>query len=116
MTGKLRIAVAGFQHETNTFAPMPTVWDNFVNTGSYPRYRLGHAMLEEVADQNWPISGFIGACGGDIEIVPLVYAGAEPGGHVEQAAFDRVVGNMIEGLAAAGHVDGLYLICKYGHR
>ena len=31
-----RIAVGGFQHETNTFAPQQATWDEFVRADAWP--------------------------------------------------------------------------------
>ena len=39
------IAVAGFQHETNTFAPLPTTMDLFERRGGWPELVRGRRCL-----------------------------------------------------------------------
>lgn len=103
-----RIAIAGFQHETNTFAPIPTRFEDFEQGGAWPGITEGAAVLEVFSGLNIPIGGFIGA-GRDFDLVPVLWAGAEPGGYVEAEAFDRIAGRICDGLARAGHLDGVYL-------
>src|SRR5712691_100757 len=40
----MRIAVGGFMHETNTFVPTPTTWDDFVRAGPWPTVTEGEAI------------------------------------------------------------------------
>lgn len=102
-----RIAVGGFQHETNTFAPMPTRWADFQEPGAWPAYTEGGALFE-LSGLNLPFAGFIDAAG-DCDLVPLLWTAAEPGGVVEQATFDRIAGRMVELIRAAGPLDAIYL-------
>lgn len=102
-----RVAVGGFQHETNTFAPIPTRWDDFQVPGGWPPF-TGGAPLLDMHGLNVPFSGFIGAAEA-WDLVPLLWCAAEPGGTVEQATFDRIAGRMVELLRAAGPVDAVYL-------
>ena len=103
-----RIAIAGFQHETNTFAPMPTRFEDFARGGAWPELITGRQVIEVFAGLNIPLGGFIGAAGG-FDLVPVLWAGAEPGGYVEQSGFDRIAGMICDGIAAAGDIDGVYL-------
>ncbi|MEM9148346.1 MAG: M81 family metallopeptidase [Pseudomonadota bacterium] len=103
-----RIATAGFQHETNTFAPMPTRLADFERGGAWPALLRGEAMLEAFDGTNIPTAGFLEARA-DATLVPLLWAAAEPGGFVAQAAFDAISGELLDRLQAAGQVDGLYL-------
>jgi len=103
-----RVAVAGFQHETNTFAPFPTDWLNFQQPGAWPPYAEGEKAAEQVRGLNVPLGGFVDAATG-MELVPLLYAAAEPGGVVTSTAFDRITETLCEGLAAAGDIDAVYL-------
>ena len=105
---KPRIAIAGFQHETNTFAPLPTLYENFARGGAWPALTSGADVIETFTGLNIPLGGFIGA-GEDFELVPVLWAGAEPGGYVGQSAFDRIAGMICEGIAEAGALDGVYL-------
>ena len=45
----MRIFVAGFHHETNTFAPSPADWAAFSAGAGYPPYVRGDAMLQQMA-------------------------------------------------------------------
>jgi len=101
-----RVAVAGFQHETNTFAPFPTTQDLFDRRGAWPELTRGAAILDRFAGLNIPLSGFIGAC--RHRMVPILWAGAEPGGYVTRDAFDRITGEIVDGIRAAAP-DAVYL-------
>lgn len=101
-----RIAVAGFQHETNTFAPFPTTMDLFERRGGWPELVRGEALFDRFRGLNIPLSGFMAACTHDM--VPLLWAGAEPGGYVDQTAFDQIVGEIVEGVRGTAP-DALYL-------
>ena len=103
-----RIAVGGFQHETNTFAPLPTRYENFVLGGGWPSLTEGAAILDRFAGLNLPVSGFLAAETG-FNLVPLLWAATEPGGLVTRDAFDRIAGALLDNLRRAGQVDGLYL-------
>ena len=105
-----RIAVAGFQHETNTFAHVPTAWADFEHPGAWPGYVEGDGVLAAAADMPFPMAGFVAAAAGQgFDLVPLLWCGAEPGGTVEQATFDRIANRICDRLADAGPVDGVYL-------
>jgi len=105
---KPRIAVAAFQHETNTFAPFPTGWENFQHPGAWPPYATGARAIEQARGLNVPLGGFVGAAG-DFDLLPILYTAAEPGGLVTRDAFDRITGVLCDGLAAATDLDGVYL-------
>ncbi|MEM7526211.1 MAG: M81 family metallopeptidase [Pseudomonadota bacterium] len=105
-----RIAVAGFQHETNTFAPMQAQWADFEAADSWPGLLTRAAVVAETRGMNLPIAGFVAAAEAEgVDLAPLLWCAAEPAAHVEDAVFERVLGMMLEGLATAGPVDGLYL-------
>ena len=105
-----RIAVATFQHETNTFAPSPATMRDFEAGGGWPGYCVGDRVLERVSGTNIPIAGFVD----EIvrlghEPVPLVFANATPSAQVDADAFERIMDDMLRMLAQAGPVDGVYL-------
>ena len=56
----MHILVAGFQHETNTFAPSKAGYDNFVRGEGFPAMVRGEAMLA-LRQVNIPAGGFINA-------------------------------------------------------
>lgn len=104
-----RIAIAGFQHETNTFSPAPTRYENFESGGAWPAMTRGADLFEVFHGLNIPLSGFIDAAKDDCELVPILWSNAEPGGYVAQDAFDRIAAMIACGLEEAGELDGLYL-------
>lgn len=101
-----RIAVAGFQHETNTFTPFPTTFDMFERRGGWPELTRGTDLVERFKGLNIPLSGFMYACAHDM--IPILWAGAEPGGYVDADAFDRITDEIVEGVRTA-NPDAVYL-------
>ena len=108
-----RIFVAGFQHETNTFAPSPADWAAFERGSSYPPYSRGAAMLELLAPGSLPAAGFIDAARErGWTLVPSVWAGATPSAPVTREAFERIADDLLHDLRtalAAGPLDGMLL-------
>ena len=101
-----RIAIAGFQHETNTFAPGETTLSHFVRQGAWPALTRGNEIFETFKGLNIPISGFIDNCQHKLE--PILWAMAEPGGYVTEDAFETISGEIVEGIASL-NPDGVYL-------
>jgi microcystin degradation protein MlrC len=105
-----RIAVGGFLHETNTFAPSKATYDMFVQGGGWPAMVEGEAMYASLHNVNVSASGFIDAAReAGWEIAPLVWAAATPSAHVTEDAYERIAVRMLELLKAAGPVDAVYL-------
>jgi len=106
----LRIAVGGFQHETNTFAPQRATWADFERADAWPGYVRGPALFDAVAGFNIPIAGAVETLRGlGHELVPLSWCSAPPSSYVDEDAYERVAAAMLEDLAAAEALDGLYL-------
>ena len=51
-----RIAVGGFQHETNTFAPLKANWADFERADAWPPFVRGPELIEAVEGFNIPIA------------------------------------------------------------
>jgi microcystin degradation protein MlrC len=51
-----RIAVGGFQHETNTFAPLKASWEDFERADVWPPFVRGPQLIEAVEGFNMPIA------------------------------------------------------------
>ena len=50
-----RVAIAGFQHETNTFSPTPATYDDFLRAGGWPGLSRGERIYDAVAGvKEWP--------------------------------------------------------------
>ncbi len=105
-----RIAVGGFQHETNTFAPSPADYAAFESGGGWPGLCAGHDILSAVAGANIPAAGAFEALhAAGHSTVGLVWAAASPSDRVTADAFERIAGGLVERLKAALPVDGVYL-------
>ncbi|MEX0337859.1 MAG: M81 family metallopeptidase [Arenibacterium sp.] len=107
----MRIAIAGFQHETNTFVSTPTRFEDFEQADSWPGLLSGEAVVAETRGMNLPIAGFVEAARAeaDISLLPVLWCAAEPGGVVEDAAYSEVSRRILDGLARMGRIDAVYL-------
>jgi len=104
------IAVGGFQHETNTFAPSKADYAAFEQGGAWPVFCRGDDVVGRLGSANIPATGAFGALHAAGHRTPgLAWAAASPSAHVTDDAFERIVGAITTELAAAGPVDGVYL-------
>ncbi|MGM5027569.1 M81 family metallopeptidase [Tardiphaga sp. 862_B3_N4_1] len=105
-----RIAVGGFLHETNTFAPTKATYEAFVHGGGWPSMTHGADVLKVMRGINVGLAGFIEeAEARGWELIPTIACGASPSAHVTRDAFERIVGEMIDGIRAALPLDAVYL-------
>jgi microcystin degradation protein MlrC len=105
-----RIAVGGFQHETNTFAPQKATWEDFERADAWPPFLRGAEMIAAVEGFNIPIAGAIKTLQAlGHEIVPLSWCSAPPSSYVEKDAYEKVAGWIVEDLKAKGPFDAVYL-------
>lgn len=105
-----RIAIGGFQHETNTFAPLKATWAMFEEVDGWPGFSRGRDLLPAIDGVHLPITGAVGALR-DLghEIVPLSWCAATPSAHIAEDAFERIAAVLLEDIASAGRLDGIYL-------
>jgi microcystin degradation protein MlrC len=74
-----RIAVGGFLHETNTFAPTKATYDDFVHGGGWPAMSQGAKLLEKMRNINVGMAGFVPAAEAEVwELVPTIWCAASP--------------------------------------
>jgi microcystin degradation protein MlrC len=105
-----RIAVGGFLHETNTFAPTKATYNDFVHGGGWPAMTEGANVLRVMRGINVGLAGFVEAAEAHgWEMVPTIACGASPSAHVTSDAYERIVKVMVEGIGAAGALDAVYL-------
>src|SRR6202790_2808356 len=105
-----RIAVGGFLHETNTFAPTKAVYEAFVHGGGWPPMSQGARLLEQMRDINVGMAGFVPAAEAEgWELVPTIWCAASPSAHVTEDAYERVAKTIVDGIKAAGSLDAVYL-------
>ncbi len=105
----MKILVAGYQHETNTFAPSQADWAAFNRGDSFPAFVHGAAMLDKMRGVNIPIGGFIDAAKTrGWQLVPSSWCGAIPSAHVTEDAFERIAASILADVARA-NFDAVYL-------
>lgn len=106
-----RIALLGFSIECNRFAPVAT------EAHFAERTLIGGAAM--VAEARAPAPRMLGEMPGFVadmdaagawDPVPSMLAMAEPNGPVEQAFFDRLMGQWEADLRAGGRIDGVYCV------
>ena len=104
------IAVGGFQHETNTFAPHLAPYEAFERADSWPGLTIGEPLIETMAGLNIPLSGFIEtAQRSGHRLQPLCWCAAEPSSYVTRDAFERVAEIICSGLRTDALPDAVYL-------
>ena len=102
----MRIAVAEFKQETNTFVPFTTTVETFAEQYLH----RGADMLTAFGKARLEIPGALDAIReAGAEPVPLLATMAMASGTVERKSFDILMGEIEERLKAAGPVDGVFL-------
>lgn len=108
-----RIAIGGFLHETNTFAPTKATYDDFRQGGGWPALCEGDDLLKIMRGINVGAAGFVEQAEAyGWQLVPTIWCGASPSAHVTQDAFERISAALLAGLTAAldaGPLDAVYL-------
>lgn len=105
----MRVALAFFFHETNTFAPAKADFDAFRVAGAFGGIRRGAALIRNTG-VNLPYAGFTKeARSYGWEVVPLTGAGAVPSAQVTREAYETIAGMIVDDLKAALPVDAVYL-------
>ena len=102
-----RVLVAGFSHETNTFADEPTTRADFQKRGEY----VGEEIIDEMEGTNTAIGGTIEVAEREeIDLVPVVSASATPGGLVSRETYEYYTDQIVEGAREhADEIDGVIL-------
>lgn len=107
-----KIAIAGFLHETNTFAPILTTYDHFAKGEGWPALTIGDDMLSVFPPINIGTGGFITEAQKlGHEIAPVCWSAAVPAGYVTEDAYERITALMVDGIdreLAAG-AEAVYL-------
>lgn len=107
--GRRRIAIGGFEHETNTFAPSPADYSDFALGSGFPPLSTGAEILSRCTG-NLPIAGFVDAGRAmEWDIVPTLWAAATPSAPVTRGAFERILAGLVARIAEAGPLDGVCL-------
>ena len=101
-----RLVIGQISHETNSFSPIRTELRHFGQRG----HLEGAAILKEYRGTKTPIGGFMDyADTRGWELVPTVSASAVPSGLVAAEAYQLLLSKLLDGIRAAGPVDGVLL-------
>ncbi len=99
----MKVAVAGFAHESNTFSSQPTRLEDF-------DIYEGDEVLTRQQDTYHEIAGYIAAARDlDMELCPTLSATATPAGPVTSAAYEEISGRILARIRALGPIDGVLL-------
>lgn len=102
----MRIAVAEFKHEVNTFSPVPTTLDVF----QADHILEGPDILHVLAHTNTEIWGFVEQMAArSCQVVPLVAANALSGGPLTAETYIYLRDRLLHYLRQAWPLDGLFL-------
>jgi microcystin degradation protein MlrC len=83
----MKFVIAQMQHETNTFSPVPTPWEEFGPKGPY----LGRDAFEAMKGKGMAMAAFLDlAAKAGAEVVTPIAAWANPSGPVDGKAYDRI--------------------------
>lgn len=104
-----RIAIGGFQHETNTFAPIKATFQDFAVADGWPALTKGKEILSVFRGMNLPMAGFIDRAIGTHDLVPLLWCSASPSAQVEREAYENIAGELIEMIEKSLPIDALFL-------
>lgn len=101
-----RIFVAAFQHESNTFSPLPATVD------SYRAYELarGQEIIDHYSGVKNEVGGYIDVLSREgAELVPSVFAKACPLGPLTRETFNYFRDMILDDYRKAGRIDGILL-------
>jgi len=102
----MRIALAGFSHETNTFEPNLATYERFEQSGIL----RGSEIVQKHQNAHSSLTGFLNAADHfGFQVVPLLFASTLPCGMITRDAFDRLVGETLELISREGPWDAVLL-------
>lgn len=106
----MRVAILGLLHESNTFLSVPTTYEDFQRTS----LTRGTEMIARWKGTHHELGGMIAGCEqAGLEVTPGMATFAVPSGTITEAAFDRLVRELIASLKDILPVDGV-LIALHG--
>ena len=102
----MRFALAGINHETNTFHSIPTEYENFEKSGMLLRGK----EIEKLYDSPSTIGGFYKASQDfDFELIPLMFATTGPLGTITSETFEKLISEILEMIEEKGPFDAVLL-------
>jgi len=108
---KKKVLIFQFQHETNSFSPVP----GDENVFKIVRYEINGEMFSNQRGVRTEVGGFLDALEGcdDIELIPSVALSASPSGPVKERIFDFVIDQIKNQFSIHKSFDGV-LISLHG--
>ncbi|WP_424140526.1 M81 family metallopeptidase [Roseomonas chloroacetimidivorans] len=108
-----RIAIAGFRHESHSFAPREAGWTEFKQPGNQAPMQRAATMIRALRGTSTPSAAVIAAAEAEgVALAPLIWTYATPSGPVTAEAFERITALLVAALSDAleqGPVDGVFL-------
>ena len=102
----MRIVTGTISHETNVLSTIKTDLEEFRKRRLY----YGDELFEHFDGTRTPAGGIIEGCRqNSIELIPTVFASATPSGTITAEAFDKLLGDILDGIGDAGDVDAAVL-------
>lgn len=102
----MRVAVASFEYEGNSLSLRVSRREDFARVGIFD----GEAILQAIEGKDLALAGGIHALrDAGMQLVPIFAAKGGAGGHVEDGFFAEARARIVEGIAAALPLDGIYV-------
>lgn len=109
-TARKKIGLVGIYHESNTFLAQKTSWKQFEDGHLF----FGDRIIDEYRAAYHEIGGMIeGVQGEAIELLPIIYAEATPGGKIDTDATMLLLEALFSNLESTMPLDGL-LVAPHG--
>ncbi|SVD04111.1 uncharacterized protein METZ01_LOCUS356965, partial [marine metagenome] len=104
----MRIATGSIAHESSTFTTVETNWSSYRNQRF--GYRTGQDVLDFFRGTNTAVGGFLAGCEAhDFELIPTIFANAQPSGPTPRAIFDEILDDMLTLMGQISDIDGVFL-------
>ena len=105
---KKRIGIIGVYHESNTFLDQETTWRDFENG----HMLYGQNIIDEYGPAYHEIGGIVEVLSAeeDIELVPIFYAEATPGGIIAKETGERLLKELQRTLKECLPLEGLMVV------
>src|SRR5438876_11926989 len=104
-----RVGIAGFQLESNTFLPVQTTYEDFLQTG----LTRGDDLLRRWGGTHHELAGFLGQSQEEsFEIAPLLATFPQAGATMAAIPFEPLPADFLEPLNKAMPLDGVLLALR----
>ncbi|UCH56678.1 MAG: M81 family metallopeptidase [Candidatus Bathyarchaeota archaeon] len=102
----MRIVTGTISHETNVLSNIKTDLEQFRKR----RLLYGEEVFDYLKGTRTSVGGLIDGCDDHgFELIPTVFASATPSGKITAAAFETLLGDLLDGIRDADPIDGVAL-------